>query len=51
MGSITDLLSAGSGESGSLSGDITSGTITDTNAETVGDLVAAALMSVLGNLS
>ncbi|UVE96572.1 hypothetical protein [Dietzia sp. B32] len=46
MGSITDLISSGSGESGS-----STGTITDQIAETVGDLVATALKSVLGNLS
>jgi hypothetical protein len=44
MGSITDFLS---GESGSLS----DGNITDTIAETIGELVATALKSVLGNLS
>ena len=39
MGSITDLLSAGSGESGSLSGGSATGNITDTIAETIGELV------------
>ena len=48
MGSLTDILSSGSGESGSLSG---TGAITDTIAETIGDIVATALKSVLGNLS
>ena len=47
MGSLTDILSTGSGDSGSLSG----GNITDMIAETVGDIVASALKSVLGNLS
>ncbi|MDV8001591.1 hypothetical protein [Rhodococcus sp. IEGM 1408] len=51
MGSITDILSTGSGESGSLSGGSATGDIVNTIAETIGDIVATALKSVLGNLS
>lgn len=45
LGSITDSL-GNIGDSGSGTGKIT-----DTIAETIGDLVATALKSVLGNMS
>ena len=51
MGSITDLFSAGSGESGSLSGGSATANITDTIAEAIAGVVETALKSVLGNLS
>lgn len=47
MGSLTDMLSSASGETGSVAG----GNITDTIAETIGKIVTTALKSVLGNLS
>ncbi|MGF0224815.1 hypothetical protein ACQR3Q_03475 [Dietzia natronolimnaea] len=50
MGSLTDILSSGSGEPGSLSGSSTD-TITDQIAVAIGGLVTTALKSVLGNLS
>ncbi|WP_193350596.1 hypothetical protein [Dietzia alimentaria] len=50
MGSITNLL-GGSSSTESLGGGSSTDKITDQIAETIGDLVATALKTVLGNLS
>ena len=50
MGSITNLL-GGSSSTESLGGGSSTDKITDQIAETIGDLVASALKTVLGNLS
>lgn len=50
MGSITSSL-GGNSSTESLGGGSSTDTITDQIAETIGELVATALKSVLGNLS
>ena len=49
MGSLTNLISGSSGSSGTSGSSTTA--ITDQIAETIGDVVATALKTILGNMS